>query len=383
MELNLYDRYKVSSFEEFKSNYKQIIQIKGFIGARGQECDEYKSHVCVISGSLASGKTTMLHLIKEACKDAEILTLSQDMNYASCFENFIGKRSIESIIFKKKRYVFIDDIHLFDKAFITKVVKSCQDNPSVKVIVTVQSKEDTKVSEYRSTKVGSLFVKLNRITFQDCFLAVSDLIEKLNLNDEYDMENVMQIITQKKCNLRQTLQSMSKDEDIEEKAQGVNVSDMNVYDLTRYFIKNKVCDKFLSLQVSNLVLFIMYENLPKLLPMKTKKIQRENLMTYKTILEALTLYNDDESQSDNFGRNIVMEYAVRKINACICDREVLQDTPIKYTNVFNKLSVQSGFHKKLSTSIKDDHFTKPYIKAMCMPDSEDFVSKRILSDFSE
>lgn len=370
MELNIYDKYNVNSFDDFKSNYRQIQLLKSFL-------HDTSTTLCLISGALATGKTTLLNIIKDM-ESFECLNINSECNYSNEFTHFVTKRSIESIMFNKKRIILIDDIHMMDKAFISGL-KNCKE----KVIATVQSKEEVKITELKNnTKVNSLYIKLNKISFQDCFIAVNDLLEKLNLNDKISCETAMDVIKENKCNIRQTLQYLSKkgSDDVTIKITH-NLNDMNIYEIANYFMNHKIDERFISLNVSNIILFIIYENISKLLQFKNKSKMNTTVKDYKTILENITLMNSDTLLHESTeSKHIIENYCLPIVNNILL-KEKNNDATLKFTNIFNKLSVQSSFNKKINSNNMEHEFVKPYIHAMCRRDDDDFVFKKMSADF--
>ena len=159
------------TFDDFKSNYRQVQLIKSFLYTN-------EHNLCLISGSLATGKSTLLNIVK-TIEDFECLCIDSESNYSTEFANFISKKSIESILFNRKRIILIDDIHMMDKTFINNL-KTYKE----KIIATVQSKEEVKITDLKNNlKTNTLYIKLNKITFQDCFILI--LLESLNLNEKY------------------------------------------------------------------------------------------------------------------------------------------------------------------------------------------------------
>ena len=370
MDLNVYDKYKVNTFDDFKSNYRQIQLIKSFLYTKEHD-------LCLISGSLASGKSTLLNIVKNI-EDFECLCIDPESNYSTEFTNFVSKRSIESIMFNKKRLILIDDIHMMDKTFITNL-KTCKE----KVIATVQSKEEVKITDLKnSVKTNSLYIKLNKITFQDCFIVVNDLLENLSLNDKISCETTMDVIKENKCNIRQTLQYLSKKTADDEPVKIThNLNDMNIYELTNYYINHKIDKKFISLNVSNIVFFITYENISKLLPFKNKSMLNNTMNDYKIILQNITLMNSDTLQHESTDSKYIFDnYTIPLINNILL-KEKNNDISLKFTNIFNKLSVQSSFNKKINVNNTSYGFVKPYMKAMCMKDNDDFIFKKMCADF--
>ena len=370
MDINVYDKYTVKSFEDFKSNYRQIQLLKSFI-------TDNNNKLCIISGALSTGKTTLLSIIKNT-ENFECLCIDSESNYSQEYMNFVSKRSIESIMFNKKRFILIDDVHIMDKSFINNL-KNCKD----KVIITVQTKEEVKVSELKNnSKIPSVYIKLNRISFQDCFIVVNDLLETLNLNDKIQCETTMDIIKENKCNIRQTLQYLSKKCENDKPVKMThNINDMNIYELTNYFIHHKVDKKFISLNISNIIFFILYENITKILSFKSKSELNKTLTNYQIFLDVISLMNSDMLQHESLDSKYIYDnYSVPLINSIVLQK-ASGDMDLKFTNIFNKLSVQSSFNKKINSNVNEHGFSKPYIKSMCMKDNNDFIFKKLCVDF--
>lgn len=370
MDLNVYDKYKVNTFDDFKSNYRQIQLVKSFLYTN-------EHSLCIISGSLATGKSTILNIVKNI-EEFECLYIDPESNYSSEFTNFVSKKSIESIMFKKKRFILIDNIHMMDKAFITNL-KTCKE----KVIATVQSKEEVKITDLKSsTKTNSLYIKLNKISFQDCFIVVNDLLENLNMNNKISCETIMDVIKENRCNICQTLQYLSKKTAENETVKIThNLNDMNIYDLANYFINHKIDKKFISLNVSNIVFFIIYENISKLLPLKNKTMLNNTINDYKLILQNITLMNSDTLQHDASDSKFIFDNYTGPFINNILLKEKKFDMSLKFTNIFNKLSIQSSFNKKVNANNTNHGFIKPYINAMCMKNNNDFIYKKMCTDF--
>ena len=92
----LLDFHNPLQFADFKSNFGQIRDIKSFIEKPGT--------ILIVSGNLSTGKSTILNIIeRQVSQTTEILRLSNYGNYQKDFLNFTTKRSIEDLIFQKKK----------------------------------------------------------------------------------------------------------------------------------------------------------------------------------------------------------------------------------------------------------------------------------------
>ena len=102
---------------------------------------------------------------------------------------------------------------------------------------------------------------------------------------------------------------------------------------------------------------------------------------YKLILQNITLINSDNLQHELTDSKYIFDiYTMLLINDIML-KEKKSDISLKFTNIFNKLSVQSSFNKKINASNISYGFTKPYMKAMCMKNNDDFIFKKLFADF--
>ncbi len=381
---SLTDFHRPLDFGDFKSNFVQVRDIKAFI--------ENPGTVLIVSGNLATGKTTILNIIEKQLEaSTEILRLSNYGNYQKDFMNFTTKRSIEDLIFLKKKLILIDDIHLMDKSFISSLKTS-----TVPIIVTCQSKEELKVQELRrSVKLGAKFVKLNRISLSDCIILVSDIVDKNGLDHIFDCDTIMQTIKEQKCNIRTILQSLAfsriqSDQDqqnVKNKANDFmgNFNDMNVYELVSYFLKHRIDDKFVSLNLTGIISFVIYENALELFDLKNKG-HSEDLDVYKSILKLLVENDDQQFEYSSETKNINNYLLNMSLNSIVLDSKQKQVDKLKFTTVFNKLSIKSAFSKKVKQHVQScKSYCDPNVDIVVGEDSirHDIESlhKKIATDF--
>lgn len=365
--MSLIDFHKPLRFDDFKSNFSQIRDINAFI--------QNPTTILIISGNLATGKSTIIDIIyNQLSETTEILRLSNHGNYQKDFINFTSKRSIEDLIFSKKKLILIDDVHLMDKSFISTLKTSI-----IPIIMTCQSKEELKVQELRrSVKLKAKYIKLNRISISDCLILVSDIVDKNNLNDEFDCDMIMQTIKEQKCNIRTILQSLpftsmaQEDRDNHENKKTEfmgNYSDMNIYELTSYFLKYKVDEKFISMNLTGIISFVIYENALALLNLKSKTY--ENLCTYKNILRVLIENDDQQLDYSNESKNIHDYLQNVELNSILLKSNQSKLDSFKFTTVFNKLSIKSAFNKKINQHVQS-------CKSYCDPNVDIVVGRDIL-----
>lgn len=348
--MSLIDLHEVTKFEDFKSNFSQVREIKQFI--------ENPGRVLLISGSLGTGKSTILSIIENECKnDTEILKLSNASDYQNEYVNFTTKRSIENLIFQKKKLVLVDDMHLFDKAFLSSLKTSC-----VPVVGTFQTKEELKIQDLRkSVKCGAKYLKLNRITLQDCLILISDVIERNGMTERFPCDNVMKTIKECKCNVRQILHSLMFANDAASEESGGqlqtierrkaefsgNFLDMNVYELTAYFMKHKVDEKFVSLNITGILSYVIHENFCTLFETKTRDLKV--LETYEEYLKIITDNDDQYFENYAYETKPITDYLLNhRLNGLMLRTNINATTKLKFTTVFNKLSIKSAFNKKMN-----------------------------------
>jgi hypothetical protein len=394
MTLNIYHEHVLSSLDDFKTNYNQIIELENFLEKTS------KKRLCILSGSLSTGKTSLLEYI-QSTNNYETVLLTFDMDYHNIVNNFCSKSSIERFFTTSKiKIVLIDDIHLFDKQIITEIKKY----KNVKIIVTVQTKEEAKVSELKTTTMSleTVYIKLKKISFQDCFILVSDLIDKLDLNDKVSIKMNIDTIKKNNCNLRQILQYLPavnkntvndltnalsnvsiQNNSTETSIQTPNVNDMNIYEITKYFLYNKINEKFLHINYYGMTNYLIHENFSNLFVHK-RNDKKLCLDVYKTFLENTILINNDVLQQENHTAYTYLEYySTHKINSSLLGLADI-NASIKFTSLFNKLSVQSTFNKKVINIKNENKLFEPYIRAMCVKDeTTNFIRKKMKSDFSD
>jgi len=355
--MSLLGLHKPTKFADFKGNLCQIREIRAFL--------QNPHNLMIVSGNLATGKSTLLDIIENDLKESvEILRLTSHANYNKDFMNFTTKRSIENLIFAKKKLILIDDIHLMDKAFISLLKTS-----SVPVLVTCQSKEDVKIQELRrSVKLGAKYVKLNRISLTDCLLLITELVEKNELEHIYDCDIIIKTINEHKCNIRAILQSLAfgttgkgntGESGPGDKFMG-NFMDMNIYELTGYFWKHRVCDKFISMNLTGIISFVTYENALSLFHLNNR--EPKNLKTYKDLLRIL-IENDDQRLDYLNESKYINDYLLNKrLNTLCLDSELKTLDQMKFTTVFNKLSIKAAFSKKINLHVQtNDLYCDPNV----------------------
>jgi hypothetical protein len=380
MSLNIYNEHVVSSFGDFKSNYCQIQQLKSFLSVG---CEK---RIFIISGILASGKTTLLDLIKNN-NDYESILLTFDIDYHVQMNNYCSKKTICQFFEIKPKLILIDDIHLFDKS----IINYLKNVKNIKIVITVQSKEESRIVDLRTTVMSEKvsYIKLNKISFQDCFIVVSDLISKLNLQDELSDKSSMKTIKESNCNIRHILQQLSKvkignDESkplLQEVKMIGNIHDMNIYQIAQYFLKNRIDDDFLNLNFYGMTNYLIYENFIQLFVSKSKN-KISTLEIYKYFLENTALINTDILQHENYEAYSYLEYYTTHKNNLLLLTQSCQDISLKFSSIFNKLSTQSSFNKKCNHTINTNKIFNPYIRAMCVKDpAVDYINKKMITDF--
>lgn len=380
-DMSLIDFHKPLLFEDFKSNFGPIRDIKAFI--------ENPTTILIVSGNLATGKSTILDIVENELKETtEVLRLLNQGNYQKDFVNFTTKRSIEGLIFSKRKLILIDDVHLMDKSFISTLKTS-----PIPIIVTCQSKEELKVQELRrSVKLKAKYVKLNRISVGDCLILVSDIVDRNNLNDEFDSDLIMQTIVEQKSNVRTILQSLPFTSSVENDNQAKgkknefmgNYNDMNIYELTSYFLKHKVDDKFISMNVTGIISFVIYENALTLLSLKSKN--PTNLQTHKNMLKVLIQNDDQRLEYSNETKNITDYLQNVELNSMLLASDKTNIDNFKFTTVFNKLSIKSAFSKKVNQHVQScKSYCDPNVDIVVGGDTIqgelDALHKKIASDF--
>lgn len=375
--MNILEHHSVRSLQDIKSNYRQIQLLNTFLN------DSDMSNFCMISGSSCTAKSSILSVISKY-SDYDVLLVDRESNHNTVLQNFVRKKSICSMLFAKKRLILVDDLHMFDKSFVTSLKDASKEG--IKILVTVLSKDESKVQDLKqSKKIDVLFIKLNRITFQDCVILVNDLIEQLELGDTISCETVVKCVKDHKHNIRKILQSLS-DINLDDSGKDNslrNFNDMNIYELSDFFVKHKIDETFLSLNITGVILYIIYENISNIFEAK-KQLNGpsgQNCTDINGILSNLIDANMDTANYENcFLKNIFDHTSSMAVNKILLSN-AKNECALKFTTIFNKLSIKSSFSKKVDEYCDTYQFIKPYEHAMIYKDSNDFIFKKMSTDF--
>ena len=158
---------------------------------------------------------------------------------------------------------------------------------------------------------------------------------------------------------------------------------MNIYELTSYFLKHKVDDKFISMNVTGIISFVIYENALTLLSLKSKK---SNLKTYKNMLKVLIENDDQQLEYSNETKNVTDYLQNVELNSMLLESDKTNIDNFKFTTVFNKLSIKSAFSKKVNQHVQScKSYCDPNVDIVVGGDTIegelDALHKKIANDF--
>ena len=350
-------KYSPTNLSDFKSNFKQIQNINQFIHS------EYGFYI--ISGTIASGKTTILDIISKLNTHETLLINTDSLinnNLKDLFDNFVNNKTISSFFCNKKKIICIDDINLIhssDKQLLS-YIKSFRTH--ISIIATVQSKELSKITDYKKYITSEYGITLNKITHQDCLLFVDNVIQSEQLyNINYD--NVIKLIKLRNNDLRCIFHEFYKiydsyifsDTHKQETPQTIHV-DQNIYDLTHKMfytdLQFESNTKFYQHDLT-LVSNIIHENLP-IRCFKSMKVNCDNL-------DKLSQISSLFSTADRFDRHISSTYHWELLNVKnryvypmlnmyiqpLSNKTLNTDKKYPFTTIFTTLSNKTILLKQL------------------------------------
>lgn len=362
--MDLLQKYSPNNFNDFKSNYIQMCNIKNLINTN-------KLGFNIIVGTISSGKTTICNIISKL-PNIECITLNCDnccsnnntnSDYLkNLLYNFINNKTITSFFCDSKKIILIDDlllVHSNDKKLIQYINKL---KKYVLILGTVQNKEVSKITDYKKSISFDYPIYLNKISFSDCFSFVNNIIIKEKLENEINQDNILQVIREHNNDLRKIFNDYDKFYDTQSYlTDQQNLTDnlyvdQTFYDLThKMFYNDLQYEKHLKFYDNdiNMVFNIVHENIATRC-FKSAKINKDSLNKLTNIFR---IYSTSDLLDKYIFTNYVWglleiknRYIYPSLNYNIhplVDFNIKKDTTYPFSTIFTNLSSRSILYKNL------------------------------------
>lgn len=338
------------TFAHFKANYRQVNEIKQYVGATSPK-------VVLVVGALGAGKSSLYTMLHNEGK-YEILLVNDSNFSATMVQNFVNHRTIESFFAKRRKLVFIDDVDaiLPPKQLLSTVT----DTRSIcTVIMTVKSSEEKKFM-ITCKRIVDHKITLGTPNHKDCFQIV---MERYRDDDSIDQERVIALIKAQRCNIANVVMlidqaravaSGSGEDDTdsndangsEPQSANSDIFHYNVYDIVRDVYMTDMSEDYL-VRVSNkdqsIICPLIHENLLNVPLSVTEQREIYDVLCDTDLIDRHVYVNCI------WNTNWVMNNYLRcKTVNRIVSRKTTRPFDIAFTQQFTRLSSRMNFKKKLA-----------------------------------
>ena len=264
--MELYKYITPRTTDKFVANKLQIKCINEFLKTKNNSIT--KNTLCVI-GPDGCGKTTLCQLMFSK-HNKQVLEIGKDNlanNYIKqTLHNFANNMTIDTILLKKEKVVFIDDIDILmnvDRLILSKLISldKILKNKNIKVVLTCNVNEERKINDNMK---NIDIVKLSYPLYKDSYAYIMNCF---NMNDiEHDPARLLDVSQKCKGNIRDIILNLqTSDEDLHEKNVQEAFKDLNNFEITRKILQKKYSkadfDYFQQTDIG-ITPYMLYENIP-------------------------------------------------------------------------------------------------------------------------
>jgi ABC-type Fe3+/spermidine/putrescine transport system ATPase subunit len=252
------------SIDKFVGNKIQTKHIVAFLSNKSPS----KNILCVI-GPDGCGKTTLCNLLfakynKQALEVGKDNLVGNDIKLI--LQNFANNMTIDTIMLKKEKVVFVDDIDILmnvDKFIFSKLlsVDKILKKNNIKVIMTCNLSGEKKVSEH-SKDLDT--IKLSYPFYKDSYAYILD---SFDINDfEHDPVRVLEVSQKCKGSIRDIILNLeSSTDDLKQKNTEEAFKDLNNFEVSRKILgrnyRNDDLEYYQKCDIG-IIPYMLYENLP-------------------------------------------------------------------------------------------------------------------------
>lgn len=263
--MELFQYITPKTVDKFVSNKLQIKSINEFLDV---DSKSVKNILCII-GPDGCGKTTLCNLIFNKY-NKQVLEIGKD-NLASSdikqvLQNFANNMTIDSMLFKKHKVVFVDDIDILmnvDRMVLSKIISldKVLKSKKIKVVLTCNINDEKKINENNK---NIDIVKLSYPLYKDSYAYIMNC---LNDNDiENDPKKLLDVSQKCKGNIREIILNLETNtNDLDEKRSQDAFKDLNNFEITKKILQKKYSktdlDYFQQTDIG-IIPYMLYENIP-------------------------------------------------------------------------------------------------------------------------
>lgn len=264
--MELYQYITPKTIDKFVANKLQIKSINEFLNTNNNSV--IKNTLCII-GPDGCGKTTLCHLMFDK-HNKQVLEIGKD-NLASSdikqiLQNYANNMTIDTMILKKEKVVFVDDIDILmnvDRLILSKLnsLDKTLKNKKIKVILTCNLNEERKINENMKNIET---VKLSYPLYRDSYAYIMNCFDINNI--EHNPKRLLDVSQKCKGNIREIILNLeTNNNDLNEKNIQEAFKDLNNFEITKKILHKKYSkadlDYFQQTDIG-IIPYMLYENIP-------------------------------------------------------------------------------------------------------------------------
>lgn len=347
------------SVEKFVGNKMQTKTLSEFFISSGK-----KNIICVI-GPDGCGKSTLCDLMLKK-HNKQVLEIGKDNLVGSdikvVLHNFASNMTIDEMLHKKEKVVFVDDIDILmtiDKFVLSKIlsVDKVLRQKNIKVVLTCNLSEEKKMNEHIKDmdiiKLAHPFYKDSYAYIMNCF----------HLHDIDHDAQVLLAVTQKcRGNIRETVLNLQSSlESLQEKMNEDSFKDLNNFEVTRKILsKNYTLDELVLYERGDIgiIPYMLYENLPDELDVNYKIKKGKHVSSlidhYAKVNDAFIVasqfedkaYSSMDWQYFDYG-NMIKMHTIHSVLAELDKKATHKDVKYRFSQMLSKTSHKNIMAKKV------------------------------------
>lgn len=364
---------KPTSLQAFCGNKYTIKCIEDFIKKTITHNNIEKNIIGVI-GPDGCGKTTLCKLLFKKY-NYNILEIGRDNlnsdDIKTILNNFAKNNTIDSILNKRKKVVFVDDVDILtniDKMLLSKVLglNRLFMEKGILVFITSNINDERRILD--NSKDIEVF-KLFYPSFKDSYVYIMNKFDEHNI--EYDPDVLLNVSSKFRGNIRETVLNLNiSGEELQSKHEERTFKDMNNFEVTKFVLQQKAKWKDIEILCKgdvSIIPHIMYENILDELEtnykVKTSKKVKKNMSVNTELLDMYLTINKCFIDSLDFEECAftshdwcMLGYAnylkLHSIQNAICSLErksTCKDIKYRFSQMVSKMSHKNILNKKIKT----------------------------------
>lgn len=359
--MELFQYINPKTIDKFVSNKIQIKHINEFLTSSKEN---NKNSICII-GPDGSGKSTLCHLMFQKY-NKQVLEIGKDNmvgnDIKQILQNFANNMTIDTILFKKEKIVFVDDIDILmnvDRNILSKLInlEKILKGKRIQLVMTCNINEERKINDYvKSIEV----IKLTYPSYKDAYAYVMNCFD--NHDIDHDPKRLLEISQKCKGNIREIVLNLeTSSHDLDEKTIQDSFKDLNNFEITKKILQRKYSKndlQYFQQTDIGIIPYMLYENLPEELDANYKFKRGKNASSlidhYKAVnehfIDASILeekaYSSLDWQFLSYS-NVLKMNSIHTVLHSLEQKASIKDTKYRFSQMLSKASHKNILAKKV------------------------------------